>query len=124
MIALIALAALQTASVDAKPVAQILRESDQALLDAIAPGNRALWEKLLTQDAVYVDENGVVMHREEFLRTLTPLPAGASGTISITHYEVNVHGNVALVVHLDDERENYHGIPLQANYLMTETWLK
>jgi ketosteroid isomerase-like protein len=124
MIALIALAALQTASASAKPVAQILRENDQALLDAIAPGNRALWDKLLTQDAVYVDENGVIMHREEFLKTLTPLPAGASGSISITSYEVNVHGNVALVVHMDDERENYHGIPLKANYLMTETWLK
>jgi Domain of unknown function (DUF4440) len=124
--ALIAAAALQTASIgrNLKSDAQILRENDQALLDALAPGQHAIWERLLTRDAIYVDENGAVMHREEFLRSLKPLPAGASGTIAITRYEVKLHGNVALVVHVDDERENYHGIPLRANYLMTETWLK
>jgi len=28
------------------------------------------------------------------------------------------------VIHRDDEREDYHGIPLRAEYLMTETWIK
>ncbi len=133
MITLIAAAVLQTAWAGAAGAAGTgagpaavegtLRRYDQALLDAIAPGDRAVWEKLLAADAVYVDENGAIMHREEFLRTIVPLPAGASGTIAITQYDVNVHGDVAMVVHADDERENYHGIPLRANYLMTETWL-
>ena len=102
----------------------MLRRNDQALLDAIAPGDRKTWERLLTPDAVYVDENGVTTSHDEFLKGLAPLPAGSSGHIAILDYDVKFHGNVALVVHRDDEREDYHGVPLHADYLMTETWIK
>jgi hypothetical protein len=64
------------------------------------------------------------MYRDEFLKELQPLPAGASGNISIIDYAVQLHGDAALVIHRDDERENYHGQQLHAEYLMTETWLK
>lgn len=124
MIALMAAALPLPAGGAPTAVERTLRQYDQALLDAIAPGDRAAWERLLAPGAVYVDENGLIMHRAEFLETLKPLPAGNSGTISIIDYEVKIHGNTALVVHRDDERESYHGIALQANYLMTETWLK
>ncbi len=124
--ALLAIAALQSGAADANlaSVQKRLRADDQALLDAIAPGDKAVWERLLTEDAVYVDENGTVLNRAQFLAALKPLPAGSSGHISIIDYQVKLHGQVALVVHKDDERENYHGIPLQAGYLMTETWIK
>jgi hypothetical protein len=124
--ALLVFAAIQSHSVepDALAVQKQLRASDQALLDAIAPGDRTVWERLLTKDAVYVDENGAVMRRDQFLAALKPLPPGNSGRITIVDYQASVHGNVALVIHKDDERENYHGIALQADYLMTETWLK
>ena len=124
--ALLAIAALQSASADpdALAVQKQLRAADQALLDAIAPGDRAVWERLLAKDAVFVDENGAVLRRDQFLAALKPLPPGNSGHISIVDYQASVHGNVALVIHKDDERENYHGIPLRADYLMTETWLK
>jgi hypothetical protein len=124
--ALLVIAALQSASADPNPAAvqKRLRADDQALLDAIAPGDKAVWERLLTQDAVYVDENGTVMNRAQFLAALKPLPAGSSGHISIVDYQARIHGPVALVVHKDDERENYHGIALRADYLMTETWIK
>jgi hypothetical protein len=126
LFALLAIAAIQTAAVEPDPasVQQRLRANDQALLDAIAPGDRAVWERLLAKDAVYVDENGAVLHREQFLAALKPLPAGNSGHIDIVHYEATIRGNVALVIHKDDERENYHGIALHAEYLMTETWVK
>jgi len=79
--ALLAVVALQSASVepDALLVQQQLRAADQALLDAIAPGDRAVWERLLAKDAVYVDENGAVLRRDQFLAALKPLPAGSSG---------------------------------------------
>lgn len=103
---------------------QALRAQDQALLDATAPGDRATWDRALTADAIYVDENGVIMRRDEFLQALQPLPPGACGHISIVDYDVQVYGDTALVIHRDDERENYHGQQLRAEYLMTETWLK
>jgi len=105
-------------------VTQLLRTKDQALLDAIAPGNVTVWDDALAVGAVYVDENGVIMDRAAFLKQLTPLPAGASGTLVIASYQATQHGGVATVIHTDDETENYHGQTLKARYLTTETWQK
>src|SRR6202046_4671618 len=124
--ALLVIAALQSAAADANPasVQNQLRTAYQTLLDAIARGDKAVWERLLAADAIYVDENGAVMNRAQFLAALKPLPSGSSGQITIVDYQATIHGQGALVVHKDDERENYHGIPLRADYLMTETWVK
>jgi Domain of unknown function (DUF4440) len=125
-LALLALAAIQSAALEpeALSVQKQLQANDQALLDAIAPGDKTVWERLLAKDAVYVDENGAIMRRDEFLAGLSPLPKGSSGHIAIVEYQATVRGNTAVVIHRDDEREDYHGIPLRAEYLMTETWLK
>ena len=40
------------------PNTNLLRAKDQALLDAIAPGDRKVWDDVLAANAVYVDENG------------------------------------------------------------------
>ena len=101
---------------------QEFRQRDQALLDAIAPGNAQVWDDALAPDAVYVDENGTIMNRADFIKQLTPLPAGASGTLSIISYSAQQSGDVVSVIHTDDEQELYHGQHLHAQYLMTETW--
>lgn len=106
----------------AEPVADLLRGKDQALLDAIAPGDRKVWAAALADDAVYVDENGVTLDRAEFLNQLDPLPPGTSGSLHIASYSARVSGDLATVIHTDDEEENYHGQMLKARYLMTETW--
>ncbi|QNI34378.1 DUF4440 domain-containing protein [Alloacidobacterium dinghuense] len=103
-------------------VTQVLRAKDQALLDAIAPGNVKVWDAALAEEAVYVDENGVILDRAAFLKQLTPLPPGASGTLVISSYQASEQGDVATVIHTDDETENYHGQTLKARYLTTETW--
>lgn len=104
------------------PTVALLRAKDQALLDAFAPGDRKVWEQALASDAVYVDENGAIMDRAEFLKQLEPLPAGADGTIEIVSYSATIDGDLATVIHTDDEHENYHGQMLHAWYLTTETW--
>lgn len=109
-------------SVAADPTVDLLRSKDQTLLDAIAPGDRKVWEAALASDAVYVDENGVTLDRAEFLKQLDPLPPGTSGSLHIASYSARVSGDLATVIHTDDETENYHGQILKARYLMTETW--
>ncbi|HEY5102912.1 MAG TPA: hypothetical protein VII70_09025, partial [Steroidobacteraceae bacterium] len=74
--------------------------------------------------AIYVDGNGVIMNREAFIKALLALPPGASGHIAIISYAAQLHGDTALVIHRDAERESYHGQLLHAEYLMTERWLK
>lgn len=118
---LLALLALTSPPAD-DPTTALLRAKDQALLDAIAPGDRKLWDAALAPDAIYVDENGVIMDRAEFLKGLDPLPAGSSGVLKIIAYQAHISGDLATVIHTDDEIENYHGQTLHAQYLMTETW--
>lgn len=117
---------LMAAAMTAPPTgdAAALRAKDQALLDAIAPGDRALWNQTLTADAVYIDENGTVFDRKQYLDGLKPLPPQASGKLTIVEYHVSFQRGVALVWHRDDERETFHGIRLRAQYLMSETWVR
>jgi ketosteroid isomerase-like protein len=100
----------------------MLRAKDQALLDAIAPGDKKVWEDALASDAVYVDESGTILDRKGFLDQFTPLPAGSSGKLEIANYQAHVSGDLATVIHLDDEQETFHGQKLTAQYLTTETW--
>ncbi len=94
-----------SASIDETPsqITQLLRAKDQALLDAIAPGDSKLWDSVLASNAVYVDENGSIMQREEFLKQLSPLPPGVTGKIVISSYSATLHGDVVTVIHADDE---------------------
>ena len=114
--------ALQISAVASDKTTELLHAKDQALLDAIAPGERKVWDQALSANAIYVDENGVVMDRAEFLKQLEPPPSGASGTLQITSYSAHISGDLATVVHIDDEQENYHGQMLSARYLTTEAW--
>jgi hypothetical protein len=103
-------------------VAAQLRAKDQALLDAIAPGDKAVWEAALAPEAVYVDENGTTIERASFMEQLKPLPAGASGHLQIVDYNVRLVGDTALVIQRAEEFEDYHGQALRTDYLMSETW--
>ena len=103
-------------------VTGLLRAKDQMLLDALAPGHRKVWDQALAADAVIVDEAGTVIDRSDYLKQIEPLPPGASGSLHISSYSAHVSGDLATVVHTDDEEENYHGQTLSARYLTTETW--
>jgi hypothetical protein len=103
-------------------LAATLRAKDQALLDAYAPGDRAVWESTISDDFFYADENNRVIPRADYLREFQALPNGASGHIVIKSWELHRSGDTAIVVHKDNEFENYFGSDLFAQYLMTETW--
>jgi hypothetical protein len=126
MIAILVGFALQAAAAPqaAQALANTLQARDQRLLDALAPGDRTVWDATLTPDAVYVDENGVVFTRAQYLQSLSPLPANTSGHISIVDYQLHLDGDTALVIHKDEEFEDFHGHALRASYLMTETWVQ
>jgi hypothetical protein len=122
LIALALALVLQAPAPTTDQTTAMLRAKDQALLDAIAPGDKKIWEQALASDAVYVDESGTILDRAAFLDQLTPLPAGASGKLQIANYQARVMGDLATVIHLDDEQETFHGQKLLAQYLTTETW--
>jgi hypothetical protein len=100
----------------------VLRAQTQEMLDAIAVGHVAVWERYLDPRIVYVSEAGEVEGRAQLLAELKPLPAGISGNIAIGRFEVRLHGDTAVVLHVDEEDENYFGHAIHAQYLNTATW--
>jgi len=122
MLYAILFSALSTPPAASSDLVQEFRQRDQALLDAVAPGDVKVWEAALAADAVYVDESGGIMSRADFFKEFKPLPSGVSGNISISAYSAHQAGDVVTVIHTDDENEFYHGQHLKAQYLTTETW--
>ncbi len=100
-----------------------LRVNTQALLDAIAPGDTAVWNRLLDSAAIQVDETDVVRGKSEILAALSPLPPGLVGHLTIDDFRVVVHGTVAVVTHEDAEYLDYHGQVILSRFRMTDTWL-
>jgi hypothetical protein len=101
-----------------------LRRHTQDLLDAVAPGNRAVWDRLLDSAAIQVDENDVVSDKAAILAGLVPLGPGLVGHLAIDEFKLVLHGNVAVVTHEDQEYLDYHGQVIRSRFRMTDTWLK
>ena len=101
----------------------VLRANTQALLNAIAPGDTAVWNRLLDPGMIQVDENDVVRGKPEILASIQPLGPGLVGNLAIDDFKVALHGNVAVVTHEDNEYLNYHGQIIRSRFRMTETWL-
>ena len=99
-----------------------LRAKDQALVDAFATGDRAVFDAAMAPEAVCLDENGKRMDRATFLAQLQPLPANTSGHIELADYTMSHVGDLATVTFTEVETEDYHGQILHANYLTSETW--
>jgi len=100
-----------------------LRQSTQALLDAIAPGNVEVWNRLLDDAALQVDENDVVRNKAQVLAALKPLAPGLTGHLRIDQFQVTRRAEVAVVTHEDDEYLDYYGQIIRSRFRMTDTWI-
>src|SRR5882757_2278735 len=87
--------AMASTSPDPKVVSE-LRGKTQALLDAIAPGDVKVWDRLLEADAIQVDENDVVRRKKEILADLKPLGPALTGRLAIDDFRVVQHGDLAV----------------------------
>lgn len=122
VLALLALITTASFGQEPKDLTALLRQKDQILADAIAPGDRKVWLNALSADFFYVDENNKLMSKAEFLKELSPLPHGITGKIAIASYELHRNGNTAIAAYREDETEHYFGSVLYAQYLLTEVW--
>jgi Domain of unknown function (DUF4440) len=106
----------------AEPVESELRRNTQALLDAIAPGDVTVWDRLLDPKAIQVDENDMVRDKAQILADLKPIGPGLTGNLQIDDFRVALYGDVAVVTHEDKEYLDYHGQVLHSRFRMTDTW--
>lgn len=100
----------------------VLRAQTQELLDAIAAGNAAVWDRHVDPRILYVSEAGEVESEAQLLDELKPLPPGISGKIVLGRFEVRQHGDTAVVLHVDEEDEDYFGHAIHAQYMTTAIW--
>lgn len=125
---LLALASASCARSSARPAsAQAaeaeLRRNTQSLLDAIAPGDTATWNRLLDSSAILVDENDVVRGKSQMLAVLKPLAPGLTGNLAIDDFKIAIHGDIAVVTHEDKEFLDYHGQVIHSRFRNVDTWL-
>ena len=96
----------------------------QALVDAVAPGNKAPWNEDLDQSFIQMDENGAVRSKEELLREIEPLPAGLVGHIKVENFRVRQTGALAVAAYELQESLDYRGQPLHTRFRSLDTWLR
>jgi hypothetical protein len=109
------------AAQDAALTAQ-LRAKTQALVDAIAPGDTKTWLAATDPGLLFVSENNEVLTRDQLLKQLEPLPKGLEGSIKVTDFQVQRHGDAAVSTYIADETLDYHGQLLKTKFRTTDTW--
>ena len=126
VVVLLAACATRSEPSDAAPTQRetevALRKNTQALLDAIARGDTAVWNRLLDSAAVIVDENDKVYTKQEMIANLKPLAPGLLGDLAIDNFLVKLHGDVAVVTHEDNEYLDYHGQIIRSRFRNTDIW--
>jgi hypothetical protein len=100
-----------------------LRQNTQALLDAVAPGDTSVWERLLDDRMIQTDENDIVRSKAQILEEFKALPPGLAGHFTIADLRVVQRGEVAVVSHEDDEYLSYYGQVIRSRFRMTDTWI-
>ena len=101
-----------------------LRSQTQAMLNALATGDRRPWTAYLDPRGAFTDENGGRFSKDEMVAQVVALPRGVSGHIDITDWRMTQLGDVAIDTHIDDEHEDFHGQRLHALYRVTDTWVR
>jgi len=96
----------------------------QALVDAIAPGDTAVWIRYLHPDCIYTAEDGTVKRKPALIKELQPLPAGYVGSIKVTQPHVLGFGNTYIVNYVADENLDLYQQHIHTQYIETQTYLK
>ena len=123
---LLALPMLSTAHAQSSspPLQEQLLHITQAVVDAIPKGDKGVWESELSDTAILVDEFGRVSHKADSIASLRPFPPGFSGSIELRHPQVEQHGDTAMLLVEEYERETVFGQQFVVRYQALLTFVK
>jgi len=85
---------------------QWFQATEQALMDAIARGEKATWDRIMDPSCVLTTEEGEILTRGQFLDQLRPMPEGLSGGIAVKELTVQELPAFAVVRYVADEWES------------------
>lgn len=121
----LATAALLAAPAAAAPdpaLAAQLQARTQALADAIATGDKAIWDAALDPAVITVTEDGAVKTKAQTLADLAPLPEGLTGQIRVGDFKLDRQGATAVARYVDYENLDYHGQLVRTRFRVTDVW--
>jgi len=96
----------------------------QKLMDAVAVGDRAVWQKYVADDVIYTDENWKVLTKKDLIDGMSPLPKGYSGSIKVANVKSRISGDAAVLSWEALEEEFVLGQRLAPVYLVTDTYFR
>ena len=102
--------------------AEWFRTTTQRLYDAVAPGETAVWDRVLDADCRITTEDGEVLDRRRFLEGMRPLSAGFVGHIKVRDLTVRQLGGAAVVHYWLDETEDVFAQHLRTTYVETDVY--
>jgi hypothetical protein len=101
---------------------QWFQSTEQALMDAVASGDKDVWDRVMDPSCIVTTEEGQVLGKQPFLDELRPLPAGLKGGIVVRDLTVQDVPGAAIVRYLADEWESVFGQRLTTRYRVTDTF--
>ena len=96
----------------------------QAMSDAIASGNAAVWDKHLDLNVIFAEEDDTYKGKADMLKEIAPLPKGSSGAIRVELLSYHEEDGIAVALFRQNETEHYFGQTIYAKYLTSTTWKK
>lgn len=101
-----------------------LRSIVTALTEAIAPGDKQVFDRWLADDFVLVDRDGSIKRKREIVDGTAPIQKGFTLQIRLGESEVRDFGNVAVLVNELVEDMDVFGQPLHVRYRDTHVFEK
>lgn len=96
----------------------------QELMDALPVGRADVWQRILADDAMVVDEYGRLQDKAEAVKGIHAFPEGFSGSIEIRDPQLRLHGDVAVLNGDFYERESVFEQKLVVRYFFSNTFLR
>ena len=108
---------------DAQTQAELVKLT-QALMDAVPVGNADVWQRILADDVMVVDEYGRRQDKAEAVKSIHAFPQGFSGSIEIRDPQLRLHGDVAVLNGEFYERESVFEQKLVVRYFFSNTFVR
>jgi hypothetical protein len=96
----------------------------QSLMDAIPVGKADVWQRILADDAIVIDEYGRRQTKKEAVDSIHPMPQGFSGSIEIRDPQLRLQGDTAVLSGEMYERESVFDQKLVVRYIFSNTFVR
>jgi len=102
---------------------QTLVKNEQNLVDAIASGDKKLWNEFLHDSCIISIEDGTSISKQKFVEDINPLPAGYVGRIQVIEPKLQVYANTVAMSFVNDEYLELFNQKIHTQYRQTDTWI-